>query len=92
MNTVEYVRSDKYFEGDPSVGRLVLEEEGYQVLRNEFAEVAVCLDESANGPRLKIVDLRSGSIGYLEPFELWAVAVRPPGELAEMLDVLIAPH
>jgi hypothetical protein len=43
-------------------------------LENEFASVEVELDLDANGPRLKIVDLRTGHIGYLDPFELETLA------------------
>jgi hypothetical protein len=39
-------------------------------LQNEFAAVQVELDNYANSPRLKITDLRSGTVGYLDPLEL----------------------
>ncbi|HZZ49297.1 MAG TPA: hypothetical protein VFE65_20625 [Pseudonocardia sp.] len=39
-------------------------------LQNEFAAVEVELDTCANSPRLKITDLRSGTVGYLDPLEL----------------------
>jgi hypothetical protein len=39
-------------------------------LSNEFAAVEVELDTSANSPRLKITDLRTGTVGYLDPLEL----------------------
>ncbi|HTK64735.1 MAG TPA: hypothetical protein VL595_20270 [Pseudonocardia sp.] len=39
-------------------------------LNNEFAAVQVELDTRANSPRLKITDLRSGQVGYLDPLEL----------------------
>jgi hypothetical protein len=39
-------------------------------LQNEFAAVEVELDTRANSPRLKITDLRSGTVGYLDPLEL----------------------
>jgi hypothetical protein len=39
-------------------------------LSNEFAAVEVELDKSANSPRLKITDLRTGTVGYLDPLEL----------------------
>ena len=39
-------------------------------LENEFASVEVELDMDGNGPRLKITDLRTGHVGYLDPFEL----------------------
>jgi hypothetical protein len=43
-------------------------------LENEFASVEVELDLAANGPRLKILDLRTGHVGYLDPFELETLA------------------
>ncbi|HEY1971198.1 MAG TPA: hypothetical protein VGH89_24800 [Pseudonocardia sp.] len=39
-------------------------------LSNEFAAVEVELDTGANSPRLKITDLRGGTVGYLDPLEL----------------------
>lgn len=39
-------------------------------LNNEFAAVEVELDTRANSPRLKITNLRSGQVGYLDPLEL----------------------
>lgn len=39
-------------------------------LRNEFAHVYVELDETALGPRLKICDVRTRQVTYLDPLEL----------------------
>ena len=39
-------------------------------LGNEFAAVELEVDHSANSPRLKITDLRTGHVGYLDPLEL----------------------
>jgi hypothetical protein len=39
-------------------------------LSNEFASVQVELDATANSPRLKITDLRTGTVCYLDPLEL----------------------
>jgi hypothetical protein len=40
------------------------------VLTNEFASVAIRVDRSANGPRLKIIDLFTGREIYLDPMEV----------------------
>ena len=37
-----------------------------EIVGNEFAEVAVCVDGSANSPRLRIEDLRSGRVRFLD--------------------------
>jgi hypothetical protein len=39
-------------------------------LSNEFAAIEVELDTNANSPRLKITDLRTDTVGYLDPLEL----------------------
>ena len=56
------------------------------ILRNEFAQVEVELDETGNGPRLRIRDLRSGRVGYLDPLELEYLAWATKDELAPLLD------
>ncbi len=55
-------------------------------LASEFASVAVSLDEDANGPRLRIEDLRTGQVGYLDPLELETLAWLPEGGLHKALD------
>lgn len=55
-------------------------------LASEFASVEVALDESGNGPRLKIVDLKTGHVGYLDPFELETLAWVRKDELARFFD------
>ena len=56
------------------------------ILVNEFAHVEVELDDSANGPRLRIRDMRSGQVGYLDPLELEYLAWATKDELAPLLD------
>jgi hypothetical protein len=46
------------------------ERETYMQLSNEFARVRVEVDRSANGDRLRIEDLRTGAVNYLDPLEL----------------------
>lgn len=55
-------------------------------LANEFAAVALSLDQDANGPRLRVEDLRTGQVGYLDPLELETLAWLPEGGLHLILD------
>jgi hypothetical protein len=55
-------------------------------LENEFASVEVELDTDGNGPRMKIVDLRTGHVGFLDPFELETLAWLSKDELAPFFD------
>jgi hypothetical protein len=55
-------------------------------LRSEFAHVRVELDESANGPRLMIEDLKTGQRVYLDPLELESLAWADHAELAPLLN------
>lgn len=56
------------------------------ILSNEFAQVEVELDQTGNGPRLRIRDMRSGQVGYLDPLELEYLAFTTKDELAPLLD------
>jgi hypothetical protein len=56
------------------------------IILNEFADVKAELDSRANGPRLKIEDLETGTTTYLDPLELQSLVwVRHKG-LAPFLD------
>lgn len=55
-------------------------------LGSEFATVEVAIDRSGNGPRLRITDLRTGHVGYLDPLELETLAWLPEGGLHKLLD------
>jgi hypothetical protein len=55
-------------------------------LASEFASVALTLDTAGNGPRLRIEDLRSGHVGFLDPLELETLAWLPDGALHRFLD------
>lgn len=57
-----------------------------QVIESEFASVAVAIDDHGNGPRLRIEDLRSGHVGYLDALELETLAWLPAGALYPFLD------
>src|SRR6202021_567450 len=55
------------------------------VVGNEFADVSVRFDVDGNAPRLRLEDLRSGRVRYLDALELetiiWLPEERPPGLL-----------
>jgi hypothetical protein len=55
-------------------------------LRSEFAHVRLELDTSGNGPRLRIEDLKTGKVGYLDPLELECLAWAKHRELEPLLD------
>jgi ketosteroid isomerase-like protein len=46
----------------------------------------VSVDRSANGPRLKLEDQKSGRVGYLDALELETLAWLPEGGLHPLLD------
>jgi hypothetical protein len=56
------------------------------ILGNEFATVALSVDDRGNGPRLRIEDLRTGFVGYLDPLQLETLAWLPDEELERFLD------
>lgn len=60
--------------------------DGRWILANEFAEVAVSLDLTANGPRLRLEDLRSGRVRYASPLDLECFVFGPSGHLEALLD------
>lgn len=57
-------------------------------LRSEFAAVEVELDQTANGPRLKVTDLESGQSVYLDPLQLQALTMIPD----KLWDRLVVVH
>ncbi len=56
------------------------------VVANEFASVAVSVDHAGNGPRLRLEDLKTGRVGYLDALELETLAWLPDGALHGLLD------
>lgn len=56
------------------------------VIGNEFAEVSVRIDDGANSRRLRIEDLRSGRVRFLDPLELETLVWLPEGNLRTLLD------
>ncbi len=59
---------------------------GPRTVASEFAAVDVDVDQHANGPRLRIEDLKTGRVGYLDPLELETLAWLPEGALHPLLD------
>ena len=53
---------------------------------SEFASVAVSIDHQANGPRLRLEDLKTGQVGFLDALELETLAWLPEGGLHKLLD------
>lgn len=56
------------------------------VVGNEFAQVSVKLDTLGNSPRLRVEDLRTGRVRYLDALELEAIVWLPDERLTRLLD------
>jgi hypothetical protein len=70
------------FSGDaplnvPGIGPLV---------ESEFAQVSVNIDNQGNSPRLRLEDLRTGRVRYLDALELETIVWLPEGKMAQLLD------
>lgn len=63
-----------------------LEHPAGAVISSEFAEVAVRMDIEANGPRLRVEDLRTGRVRHLDALELESIVWQPEERPAELLD------
>ncbi|KAA0080129.1 hypothetical protein CIW52_25415 [Mycolicibacterium sp. P9-64] len=61
----------------PGIGPLV---------ESEFAQVSVNVDNAGNSPRLRLEDLRTGRVRYLDALELEAIVWLPDGKMAQLLD------
>lgn len=55
-------------------------------LRSEFARVRIEENNTANGPRLMIRDMKSGKTRYFDPLELEHLAWTRHEELTPLLD------
>ena len=62
------------------------------ILRNEFAAVLVATDHSANGCRLLIRNLHTGTEVYLDPLELEALTRIPHSQFGIWLDPDLGTH
>ena len=56
------------------------------VIGSEFAEVAVSIDGQANSPRLRLEDLRTGRVRFLDALELETIVWLPNERLNQLLD------
>ena len=56
------------------------------VVASEFATVRVSVDGRGNSPRLRLEDLRSGAVRYLDALELESIVWAPEGFVRELLD------
>ena len=56
------------------------------IVESEFAQVAVCIDHDANGARLRLEDLRTGRVRYLDALELETIVWISDGHLQQLLD------
>lgn len=56
------------------------------VIGSEFAEVAVSVDTEANSPRLRVEDLRTGRVRFLDALELETIVWLPEEKLTALLD------
>jgi hypothetical protein len=52
----------------------------------EFAALAVSIDDAANGTRLRVEDLRTGHVRYLDALELETLSWLPPAIVDRLLD------
>jgi|HubBroStandDraft_6_1064221.scaffolds.fasta_scaffold2352561_1 hypothetical protein len=57
-----------------------------EVVNSEFAQVAWRTDLEGNGPRLRLEDLRTGRVRYLDALELETIIWLPEGRLDVALD------
>jgi hypothetical protein len=56
------------------------------VIGSEFAQVSVTFDTTGNAPRLRLQDLRSGRLRYLDALELETIIWLPEERLTALMD------
>ena len=56
------------------------------VVASEFADVRATVDTTANGPRLRLQDRRTGRVRFLDALELETIIWLPEGHLTQLLD------
>ena len=61
----------------PGIGPLVA---------SEFAQVSVNIDNAGNSPRLRLEDLSTGRVRYLDALELETIVWLPEGKMTQLLD------
>lgn len=85
MNDNPPVRADRHgieFHDDASA---VTIPQG-KVVESEFASVALRLDHEGHSVRLRLEDLRSGRVRYLDALELETIVWLDEGHLSQLLD------
>jgi hypothetical protein len=55
-------------------------------VHSEFADVTALVDATANGPRLRLEDRRTGRVRFLDALELETIIWLPDGHLTQLLD------
>ena len=58
----------------------------YGIVSSEFAGVRVEIDSTANGVRLRLEDLKTGQVRFLDALELETIIWLPEGRLEQLLD------
>ena len=53
---------------------------------SEFAALAVAIDDAGNGTRLRVEDLRTGHVRYLDALELETLSWLPADTVDRLLD------
>jgi hypothetical protein len=56
------------------------------IVASEFAQVSVGLDQTANGTRLRLEDLRTGRVRYLDALELETIVWLRDEHLSGLMD------
>lgn len=56
------------------------------VVGSEFAEISVNVDTAGNSPRLRLEDLRTGRVRFLDPLELEMIIWLGDDHLTALLD------
>lgn len=56
------------------------------VISNEFAQVSVNFDTCGNSPRLRLEDLRSGRVRFLDALELETIIWLSDEQLTSLID------
>jgi hypothetical protein len=67
-------------------GPVIVAAQDQAVVGSEFAQVEVGLDNRGNGPRLRLEDLRTGRVRYLDALELETIIWLREGHLRRLLD------
>ncbi|MEZ2391936.1 hypothetical protein AB6813_20800 [bacterium RCC_150] len=57
-----------------------------EVVYSEFAQVSVQVNDEGNGPRLRLEDLKTGTVRYLDALELETIVWLREEHLLELLD------